>query len=278
MSAQIIDGKKIAHRVLDSVRDSVLQLQIKPKIALFIAGDNPAIEQFVAIKKKRAHEAGIEIEEVRFSNTVKTKDLTSAIVKKAKEHGVSGIIVQLPLPKKIDIDRVLSYIPLHLDVDVLSEITFAAYKNNSTKLVPPVAAAVHEVLQPGNIDTRSMKAVILGSGRLVGRPVAALFDKLGIEYTVIDTPSGTVSGALLNADIVVSGIGVPHFVSPGMVKPGAILIDCGTSSDQGVIKGDIDPDCAEDATLFTPTPGGIGPITVACLLRNVVIASPLPLS
>jgi methylenetetrahydrofolate dehydrogenase (NADP+)/methenyltetrahydrofolate cyclohydrolase len=273
MSAQIIDGKRIAHRVLDSVRDSVAGLARKPKIALFIVGDHPAIEQFVSIKKRRAAEVGIEVEEVRFPADVRTKDVTKTIVQTATRPEITGIIVQLPLPELMDVDHVLGHIPMHLDIDVLAEDTFAAYKKGTTTLVPPVAAAVHEVLRTVQIDVTDKKAVILGAGRLVGAPVAALFDTLDVAYSVIDRPSITVSGALLDADIVVSGIGVPHFVQPGMLKPGAVLIDCGTSSDSGVIKGDIDPGCAEDATLFTPTPGGIGPITVACLLRNAALAT-----
>ena len=173
----------------------------------------------------------------------------------------------------LNTQAVLNAISSDQDIDVLSEAGIEACKKGTTKRIPPVAAAVWEVLQIHEVDLHNKKIVILGKGKLVGMPLMQLFEREQISYCAFDLQSKTddMLQSIKDSDIVITGFGKPYFLKPDMVKDGVILIDCGTSESEGKLTGDIDPTCASKASLFTPVPGGIGPITVACLYRNLFL-------
>jgi methylenetetrahydrofolate dehydrogenase (NADP+)/methenyltetrahydrofolate cyclohydrolase len=194
-----------------------------------------------------------------------------AFIKDLISKNYNGIVIQLPFPVELDTNTILDSLPRKFDIDMLGQEAKEAYRKGLTKRVAPVAQAVQEILVRNNIDTMDKKVVILGKGRLVGEPVSALFQNLNIACTTLDknTNLGTGKESLLTADIIISGIGVPHYLKPEMIKDNVVLIDAGTSEQEGKLAGDIDPTCADKASLITPVPGGVGPITVASLFYNL---------
>ncbi len=180
--------------------------------------------------------------------------------------GNDGIIVQLPFPSHIDVDALFKKIPPHLDTDMINY-------NGSGEVLPPVIAAVKEIAGRHNVEFAGKQVVVVGQGRLVGKPAAIWAEAQGAFVTVIDKDTENAEEILRTADIIISGAGSPGLITPDKIKEGAIIFDAGTSEEGGMLKGDADPECASKCALFTPVPGGIGPITIAALLRNLVIMS-----
>lgn len=259
----IIDGKKLASEVLARVRAGVSR---RPLVQAIVMQPSPATESYLRVKSARAHEAGMDFDVVRVENDAPTEEL----VRKITLSEADAIIVQLPVADHVDTRVVLEAIPIEKDADVLSAGARTKFEaNESGALVPPVAGAVAEILASANIDPRGMHAVVVGEGWLVGKPCATLLSHMGAEVTHL-TRTSDIS-ILAEADLIVSGAGDPHFIKPEMIKEGVILIDAATSESSGKIAGDADPACASKCRLFTPVPGGVGPLAVAKLFENVKI-------
>lgn len=248
----IIDGKKIAQVVRDT-----LSLQGKT-LGILIVGSDPVTDSFVRAKEKVAHALGVAVVREVLEQTTETETVLSALSLLART--TDGIIVQLPLPSHIDTEQVLAALPPEKDVDGISL---------RATVRPPVAAAVEEILRFEKIEVRGKKAVVVGAGRLVGKPCAKLLEDLGAQVTVL-TKSDSLE-TLHDADIVVLGAGQPGFVRPEHLKKGVVLIDAGTSESSGKVVGDADPLCANVASVFTPVPGGVGPIAVAMIFKNLLM-------
>jgi len=246
----IVNGKQIAEGVYARLPREAL------KLGIIVGEKNPVIDSFVAIKGKAAKKLGIELVRVELLQGVTTNDAVSAVRLLAEK--TDGIIVQLPLPASMDVEVVLSAIPPGKDVDGISPAPLVR---------PPVAEAVAEILITCEIDPKGLTAVVVGAGRLVGAPVAALLALLGAEVSVLT--HGDSMDALKEADIVVLGAGQPGLVQPEHLKDGVVLIDAGTSETGGKLAGDADPACADIASVFTPVPGGVGPIAVAMIFKNL---------
>lgn len=278
----IIDGKQIAaeiYRELSAQADSQDVLHGK-RVAFISFAHDPRSAAFISVKEKAAAALGIVTTVIE--TDVATTDAACALVIEAAEK-VDGIVIQLPIPKHLDAQKIIAAIPVEKDIDVLGDTAIAQFKhkikNKAYDRIPPVAAAVWEVLLRTYADTagdvtaavQNKNIVILGKGKLVGEPVAALFDREGIAYQAFsrDSDVAAMHAAIKNASVIITGLGKPHFLMPDMLREGVVLIDAGTSEQAGKLVGDCDPSCAEKASVFTPVPGGIGPITVACLYRNL---------
>jgi methylenetetrahydrofolate dehydrogenase (NADP+) / methenyltetrahydrofolate cyclohydrolase len=247
----IIDGKAIADGIYKNWETS------RPlTLGILAADSNPVIDSFVRIKEKAASRLGITMLRRALPVDGTTESAIAGVHSLADE--ADGIIVQLPLSSTIDISKVLAAIPPEKDVDGISL---------NPRVRPPVAAAVEEILMNELVPTRGKKAVVVGSGRLVGEPCARLLRERGADVQVIE--KGDSLDALRDADIVVSGAGEPGIITPRHIKEGVILIDAGTSESAGKVAGDADPACAGVASVFTPVPGGVGPIAVAMIFRNL---------
>ncbi|MEK7113937.1 MAG: bifunctional 5,10-methylenetetrahydrofolate dehydrogenase/5,10-methenyltetrahydrofolate cyclohydrolase [Patescibacteria group bacterium] len=253
----IVDGRKMASEVLARTKMRAEKLLRRPNLLVYVAPDEtPATRSYLKIKARSAEEAGCDFEE--------TRSLTFS-------SRADAVIVQLPLPSEVNTADVLNSIPLSQDADVLSRASREKFeRGDADALLPPVVAAVRKILEFGNVEVKGKKAVVIGSGFLVGAPVATWLTQWGAEVEVVTTTSGDLSAALGNADIIVSGAGSPHLIKPEMLKEDVVLIDAGTSESGGTIAGDADPSCADKCAIFTPVPGGIGPIAVACLFDNAV--------
>lgn len=270
----IISGRKIARSMRDSIKEDVIELGYTPKVVLLYAGHDPAIETFIRIKQRFAKRIGVELVVKRYEDDVATEKLLSDIDQLVKaEDGkgkrfYDGMIVQLPLPVGVDRQQVLDSVPSHLDIDILgAEAIAQAYERG---VFPPVVGAVREVIRRSKVDLSDKKIVVVGNGVLVGKPVSAWLNTLGVDPVVVTKETASTDQIIASADVVISGAGDPWFITPEKIKPGSVLIDAGTSEQAGEVKGDIHPDCGEIASVASLVPGGIGPITVAILFRNLV--------
>ena len=265
----IIDGRAIAADVLRATRERVAELEYAPLVSAIVMSPNSATKSYLRIKSARAEDAGMKLEVVRVAENATTEEVMSAV----KTPGADAVIVQLPLPDSVTTILILDEIPLSQDADVLSQAAYESFVyRKEGALLPPVTAAIREVLlRTAYQDLSALKnkrVVIVGNGKLVGQPAAVWFEEMGANIDVITRESKGLE-ELAHADIVIIGAGSPYLVKPEMLKQGVVLIDAGTSESNGAIVGDADPACAEIASVFTPVPGGMGPIAVACLFQNV---------
>jgi methylenetetrahydrofolate dehydrogenase (NADP+)/methenyltetrahydrofolate cyclohydrolase len=233
----MVDGRAIAEDILNGLGES---LRGRALGIVANAGD-PATESYVRIKERVAARLGVEVKKGELAGLLAACD---------------GVLVQLPHPQASEL---LMQIPPEKDVDALG---------SAPKVAAPVAGAVREILLRSGVEAHGAKAVVVGGGALVGRPVSRMLCGMGAEVSVVTLEQGSLS-QLKDADIVVSGAGSPHLIKPGMLKPGAVLIDAGASESNGALAGDADPACAEVASVFTPVPGGVGPVAVAMLFKNL---------
>ena len=258
----IIDGTAIAEEIVSNLARERGNFEGELKLGIVMAGGDRVIDSFVRIKERVAARLNVALVREELPSSAATADAVAAVVRLAQ--ACSGIIVQLPLPETIDTERVLASVPPHRDVDAINPMV----PDDARLVRAPVAGAVLEILNRANIDSRGKPAVVVGQGRLVGKPAAHLLEQLGAHVSVITPTSGSLD-ELLHADIIVSGVGKPNIIVPALIREGAVLIDAGTSEIGGKLAGDADPACAAKVSVFTPVPGGVGPIAVAMIFKNL---------
>jgi len=258
----IIDGKAIAEEVLHALAIERAAFSKQPILGILLSGGDAAAESFVRIKTRVAERLGVRIVSVVLPQDTMTAPAVAAVERLGRE--CDGVLVQLPLPETLDTQQILSAIPPTSDVDALNPSVLEVKRPARA----PVAGAVAEILAQTGTQARGKRAVIVGEGRLVGIPCAELLRALGAKVSVISKTNGSLT-ELMRADIIVSGAGVPGLIQPDMIKEGVVLIDAGTSEQGGKLAGDADPACAARCTVFTPVPGGVGPIAVAMIFKNL---------
>ena len=258
----IVDGKKIAASIYESVASEVEKMDIKPVLAAITCAPNFETKRYLELKKRKAAEVGITLRVVELPETATTEEVVACVRVVAGE--VDGVVVQLPFPLHIDREKVLAAVPVDKDPDGF------AYAENPNACLPPVVGAIKEIAEHYDFTFKGKQVVVLGQGRLVGSPAVRFLHSVGASVSVSTEHDSTQAEQLRSADVIISGIGEPHFITADKIKPGVVVFDAGTSEDGGLMVGDVHPDVAEGASLVTPVPGGIGPITVALLLRNLV--------
>jgi len=263
-----IDGKTIAEDILRDV--GVIANVMQKRVCFIQFGDDASSTAFIARKQRVANQMGIQADVIH-EPSINTTEAALTLLAEVVSHEYDGIVVQLPLPYGIDTDEVLNAIPVAQDIDVLGTESLQLFERSQSERMPPVAGAVNAIIVSAQIDLIEKHIVLVGKGKLVGAPIAMLFDRSGIPYDTvdIDTPEDEKIRLLAEADIIISGTGAPHSITADMIKEGVVLIDAGTSEHQGVLVGDIDPSCYDKALLYTPVPGGVGPVTVAVLFKNL---------
>lgn len=266
----IVDGKKVASEILKGVHARMERTAV---VRAVVVAPTPATESYLSIKAARAQEAGMRLEVLQLPESVTSDEVIEAVTR----TGADAVIVQLPLPEHLEHRRILDAIPLERDADVLSSKAYERFeKDEANALLPPVVESVREILVRAQVSPAGKGVAVVGQGRLVGKPVAAWLVNQSAEVAVLTRESGDLS-MLKDASIVVSGAGSPGLIRPEHLSEGVVLIDAGTSEQGGAIVGDADPGCAAVASVFTPVPGGVGPIAVACLFRNVSVLLERPL-
>lgn len=287
MSAQIIDGKAIAQEIQREVTDEVVRLKTEnnliPGLATVLVGDNPASRTYVRMKRRRCAEVGIHSVGIELPADASQEEVEAQVRALNSDPSIHGILVQLPLPKHLNEEAVLSVIDLHKDVDGFHPINIGrlAMKGRTPLFAPATPAGIIELLDRTGIAIEGQEAVVLGRSNIVGLPVSMLLLKRNATVTVCHSRTRNLPDVVRRADILVAAVGRTEMVRRDWVKPGAVVIDVGInrvddpSAKRGYrLVGDVAFDeVKEVAGWITPVPGGVGPMTIAMLLRNTVIAA-----
>ena len=267
----IIDGRKIKDEILEEVKTGVEKLPFVPLFCDILVGNDPVSAQYVRMKAKTAESVGIKFRSADFPESITTEDLILEIENLNRVPHMCGIIVQLPLPSHIDKQTVLDAIKPSLDVDCLGTEASDKFYQNNNSIGFPTALACMKVLSSTGVNLSDKNIVVLGRGTLVGKPVAHLLEAKGLKVTVVHSKTENTDEIMKNADVIISGIGRGKFITGDKIKHGAVIVDAGTSEDNGGVVGDVDLESVEPVASFvSPTPGGVGPVTVAILLHNVL--------
>ncbi|MEK7217791.1 MAG: bifunctional 5,10-methylenetetrahydrofolate dehydrogenase/5,10-methenyltetrahydrofolate cyclohydrolase [Patescibacteria group bacterium] len=267
----IIDGKKIAGQILAELKKEIIEKNLKLNLAIILASDNAGLKKFVNLKAKAAQEIGIGCSVHEFPENISIKELVKRVKEIVADKANDGVIIELPLPKHVDAQTVLNEISLKKDVDVLSQEAQNIFFGGQFNVLPPAVQAVKTVLELCQINPQNKKVAIFGQGLLVGQPVAFWLEKIGAEVSRIDEFTVHPENYSRQADIVISGVGKPEFITGDMIKDGATIIDFGYENKGGTIKGDFDfNSVSPKAGLITPVPGGIGPVVVVSVLKNLI--------
>ena len=281
MAAQLIDGKKISQQRIEAVAQAVKARQEKglhtPCLAVVLVGDDPASTVYVRNKKLTCQKSGIESRSYELPSETTQDDLLKLVDELNGDPAVDGILVQLPLPSHIDSQAVLERIEPHKDVDGFHPYNVGRLVVKMPLMRPCTPKGVMTLLEAYGIDPKGKKAVVVGASNIVGRPQALELLLSRATVTICHSATQNLADEVAAADILVVGVGIPNFVKGEWVKPGAVVIDVGINRlDDGSLCGDVEFDVAKErASMITPVPGGVGPMTIATLLENTVHAASL---
>lgn len=277
MSAQIIDGRKIAADIRENIKKEVAALKNPPGLAVIIVGNNPASASYVGMKEKACAEVGIQSFKKHLPEATSEKELIKLIRQLNKNEHVHGILVQLPLPKHINEKKVMKNILPAKDVDGFHpENAGKLFSGDNTGLVPCTPQGIIELIKSTGSSLVGKNAVVVGRSNIVGKPVSILLLNEHCTVTICHSRTQNLDEVVRNGDIVVVAIGRTKMVTANMVKEGAIVIDVGSNRVEDKWAGDVDFEgVAQKAAHITPVPGGVGPMTIAFLLKNTLLAQEL---
>ena len=276
--AQIIDGREVAKKTRENLKKEVEELKInniKPKLAVIMVGDNVASKVYVKNKSKACNEVGVEYEEYLLDTNTSQKELIELINKLNQDRAVNGILLQSPLPPHFDINEAFQTIDYRKDVDGFHPMNVGKLVLGQDTFVSCTPYGIMRLFEEYDIDLCGKNVVILGRSNIVGKPLVQCCLNKNATVTVCHSKTTNVTEVVQNADVLISAIGKPCFVTENMVKDGAVVIDVGINRlDTGKIVGDVDfENVSKKASYITPVPGGVGPMTIAMLLNNVVKAT-----
>ena len=272
MSALILDGKALAERIKGEITNKVLKMDKKPALGTILVGSDPGSIAYVDGKHRDCAQVGIKSIKVNLPESATTAEVIKAVTELNQNPECTGFIVQLPLPKMVNTEEVLLAIDPNKDADGLNPINLGKFVLGKNTIIPCTPKAILALLTEYKIKLSGTKVLIIGRGTTVGRPLSILLSQKPNNATVTLAHSATLNllELMKQADIVVAAIGSAHFIKSGMIKDGATVIDVGiTRTDQGLV-GDVDPAVAQSASAFAPMPGGVGPMTRAMLLNNII--------
>lgn len=280
MSAQIISGKELSTEIREELKARVAQLKenkgFTPGLAVVLVGEDPASGIYVNNKEKACNEVGLYSEVMRLPEQTTQEELLALIDQYNVNPKIHGLLVQLPLPKQIDEAEVLKRINPQKDVDGFHVMNAGSLFTGLPGLVACTPKGIVKLIKKACPDLSGKNAVVIGRSNIVGKPVSILLLNENATVTICHSRTKDLPGVCRNADILVAAIGRPEFVTADFVKPGAVVIDVGTSRVDGKLKGDVKFDeVAEIAGAITPVPGGVGPMTITMLLENTVDAAEL---
>jgi len=276
--AVILDGKAVSAKVKEEVKAEVEALKkqgVSVGLAVIIVGNNPASRTYVNNKKKACEAAGIVSEEYALPEETTQEELLALVRELNQKDSINGILCQLPLPKQLDEEAVIAAISDKKDVDAFSAVNVGHIMIGDYSFLPCTPAGIMEILRHYNIDVAGKECVVIGRSNIVGKPMAMLLLHQNGTVTICHSKTKNLKDVTSRADILVAAVGIPHFVTADMVKEGAVVIDVGMDRDEnGKLCGDVDFAAVEPkASYITPVPGGVGPMTIATLLKNTVTAA-----
>lgn len=273
-TAQIIDGKSISAALMDDIAAQVARLDKKPTLAVILVGDDPASHVYVGNKIKACARTGIQSVEHRLPETATNEDIAAVITGLNENPDVNGILLQLPLPKGLDSDRLVQMISPDKDVDGLTILNVGKLVAGLDGMVPCTPQGSLMLIKSIKPDITGLHAVVIGRSLLFGKPMAQLLLAENCTVTTAHSKTNNLAEVCKSADIIVAAVGRPKMVKADWVKPGAIVIDVGINRlDTGKLCGDVDfSEVSDVAGFITPVPGGVGPMTIACLMANTLKA------
>ena len=272
MSAVIMDGKKLAKQTKADIAARVKQSNKKLGLGTILVGTDPGSVAYVEGKHSDCAEVGINSIRVNLPVSASEQEIIKAVTDLNNNPECTGFIVQLPLPKTVDTEKILLAIDPKKDADGLNPVNLGNLVLSVNKIIPCTPRAILALLNEYKIKLSGSKVLIIGRGTTVGRPLSILLSQKPIDATITLAHSATtnLTDLIKEADVVIAAIGIAHFIKPNMVKPGATVVDVGITRVDNKLLGDVDPAVAQVAAFFTPTPGGVGPMTRAMLLSNLL--------
>ena len=283
--AEILDGLSVSHKIKQEIKEEVTKIvqsgKKAPHLAAILVGENGASKAYVNSKVKDCKEVGFTSSLLKFPDTICENELLEEIKKLNENEEIDGFIVQLPLPKGIDQEKIIMAIDPKKDVDGFHPENFGKMALEMDSLLPATPFGIMQLLERYNIDTKGKKCVVIGRSRIVGRPMSILMSTKGTDATVtlIHSHTPNIEEYTQKADIVIVALGIPNYLKGEMIKEGAVVIDVGITrvnddSERGYhLVGDVDFEaCEKKASFITPVPGGVGPMTRAMLMKNTLLA------
>ena len=283
--AEILDGLSVSHKIKQEIKEEVTKIvqsgKKAPHLAAILVGENGASKAYVNSKVKDCKEVGFTSSLLKFPDTICENELLEEIKKLNANEEIDGFIVQLPLPKGIDQEKIIMAIDPKKDVDGFHPENFGKMALEMDSLLPATPFGIMQLLERYNIDTKGKKCVVIGRSRIVGRPMSILMSTKGTDATVtlIHSHTPNIEEYTQKADIVIVALGIPNYLKEDMIKEGAVVIDVGITrvnddSERGYhLVGDVDFEgCEKKASFITPVPGGVGPMTRAMLMKNTLLA------
>ena len=272
--AVVLDGKAVSAKILSRVRERAGRLGLKPGLAAILVGSSPSSQLYVKLKQKACDEAGFYSERHELPADAPEKDLIALIQRLNTDPKVHGILVQMPLPKHIDVRNVVKAISPRKDVDGFHPYNNGAVMDGEELLVSATPKGIIQLLEDCGIILEGKEAVIVNHTIVLGRPLSMLLLNRNATVTVCNHKTRDLKKHTLQADILISGAGVPNLIKADMVKEGAVVVDAGISFVDGKTVGDVDFEAVKKkVSHITPVPGGVGPMTIAALLENTLIAA-----
>ena len=282
MDTRVIDGTALSHRMRADLRrraEALAARGVRPGLAAIEVGENPASRVYVRNKMKACAETGLHSDHVALAESTSERELLARIAALNEDARIHGILIQLPLPKRISVERVLLAVAPGKDVDGFHPVNVGLLASGHPRFAPCTPAGVMAILEAEGVNPWAQHAVVVGASNIVGKPMALLLLQRGATVTICNSKTRDLADHTRRADILVVGVGKPKLVTGDMVKPGAVVIDVGINRlPDGKLAGDCDfPSLAGVASRATPVPGGVGPMTITMLLANTIRAAELAL-
>jgi methylenetetrahydrofolate dehydrogenase (NADP+)/methenyltetrahydrofolate cyclohydrolase len=270
----ILDGKKIADMRQKILKEEILSSGLSPRLATVIVGSDPASQMYVRMKHRACEQVGIGSVGMELSGDATTGQVLEAVTQLNNDDDIHGILVQLPLPKHVDSERVIAAVRPDKDVDGFNPFNLGLLFSGRPRFVPCTPKGIMTLLAEYKIEVAGTRAVVVGRSIDVGRPMSALFTNADATVTLCHSKTKNLAEEIRHANILVSAIGKAHYITREMVKPGAVVIDVGINQLNGKLVGDVDFAAVKDiASAITPVPGGVGPMTIATLMENTYRAA-----
>lgn len=275
MPARVLDGKAVAAAMRSEFAVEAAKLPVKPKLAAVLVGDDPASHTYVRNKRKACAESGFESELITLPSTLTTDELLTVVNRLNADRLTHGILVQLPLPKQIREKEILEAVTPMKDVDCFHPENLGLLLAGHPRYHPCTPHGVIELVKRHDLDWTGREVVVVGRSNIVGKPLAVMLMQKGLDATVTVAHTKTANLGLVcqRADVIVAAAGVPKCITAAMVKPGAIVVDVGTTVVDGKLTGDVHEDVNDVAGWLSPVPGGVGPMTITMLLANTLAAA-----
>jgi len=270
MKTQIVEGQRLAEKIEQLVATKLRGKKPQPSLHVVLAGTDLPSQIYIQKKEEACRRVGLSFQLHYLGEQASEAEVVALVKQLNQDSQVTSILLQLPLPPKMAKEEILEALDPEKDVDCLTPTNWGRFLTGHPRVIPATAGAVEEILRFYQVEVAGKKAVVVGRSQIVGLPVFISLQQMGATVTLCHSQTCDLGKETQLADILVTGVGERGLIKPGMIKEGAAVIDCGFSRQGKQVFGDVDPQVAVKAGLWTPVPGGVGPVTVACLLQNLL--------